>query len=106
MFALKRAQLVAFLVGDAKKMLKVAKASKSACAGKPYYHGMLAFSLEQNGKLKKAEREGKRAVDISPDDPWAHHAVAHALYFQGKLDEGIERFVAYVIHLNPHALTV
>lgn len=51
--AMKRGQLVAFLLGDAHKLLELCelKAVQSACMNRPYYQGMLGFALEQNEKL-------------------------------------------------------
>ena len=57
--------------------------------GSPYYHGMLAFALEQNGDSAGAEAHGRKGTDIVPDDAWSHHAVAHALY--NKASEMVER---------------
>lgn len=53
-----------------------------ALSGTPFYHGMLAFALEQCGDSGGAEREGRRGTEVAPDDAWSHHAVAHALYNQ------------------------
>jgi len=39
--------------------------------------------------MTDAEREGRRGVVIQPDDAWSHHAVAHALYGQGRLQDGL-----------------
>jgi len=48
-----------------------------------------AFALEQCGSIELAQTAGRRAVDIYRGDVWAHHAVAHALYFAGKLADGV-----------------
>jgi hypothetical protein len=52
----------------------------SALTGTPFYHGMIAFALEQNGDSDGAETHGRIGTEILPDDAWSHHAVAHALY--------------------------
>ena len=57
---------------------------------RPYFQGMYSFALEQNGNLKEAEIAGRKGVSLCRSDPWSHHAVAHTLYFQCKLVEGIE----------------
>lgn len=59
-------------------------------AGREYFHGMLAFALEQVGDLDAALEHGLRGTDIRGDDAWSQHAVAHALYFQGELRRGAD----------------
>lgn len=45
----------------------------------PYMLSMMAFGLVEAGLLRKAEDFGKRALKLTPNDPWGVHAVAHAL---------------------------
>jgi hypothetical protein len=52
----------------------------AALTGTAFYHGMVAFALEQNGDSEGAELHGRLGTEILPDDAWSHHAVAHALY--------------------------
>ena len=51
--------------------------------------GMYAFGLEESGAYADAERTGKRAVELAPDDPWAVHAVAHVLEMQDRARDGL-----------------
>lgn len=92
LFAVKRAQLIAFCMGSLELQLTIVDSEpvRKACARRPYYQGMLGFALEQNGRLLDAEAAGRLGSEILPSDPWSHHALAHSLYFQGKLQEGIE----------------
>lgn len=54
-----------------------------------YLQGMIAFGLEQCHRLQEAEDWGRRATAMNRHNPWAHHAVAHVMETQGRLDEGI-----------------
>lgn len=60
--------------------------------------GLAAFGLEQAGNARAAEAAGRRAIDLRPDDAWAHHAVAHVLADAGRLDEGLEWMQAHSQH--------
>jgi hypothetical protein len=91
LFCAKRAQLIAFIQGSRTNMLRpmLIDGVAAACSKRRYYHGMLGFALEQCDRLREAEAAGKAGTALFERDPWAHHCVAHALYGQGKLDEGI-----------------
>ncbi len=51
--------------------------------------GMHAFGLEECGQYAQAEEAGRHALDLQPDDCWAHHAVAHVMEMQARQAEGI-----------------
>ncbi|MEM9168836.1 MAG: tetratricopeptide repeat protein [Pseudomonadota bacterium] len=86
--ALKWAQYHAFNLGDVPAMMRLAERARAAQSGAPYVHGIVAFALEQDGRLDEAEAEGRRAVEIALDDAWAHHAVAHVFETRGRPEEG------------------
>ena len=50
---------------------------------------MHAFGLEESADYGRAEEAGRRALDLEPDDAWAHHAVAHVMEMQGRAQDGI-----------------
>ena len=52
--------------------------------------GMHAFGLEECGDYDNAEALGRRAMELSPADIWAAHAVAHVLEMRGQTRSGIE----------------
>lgn len=86
--SLKLAQYFCFNLGDAPAMLRLALGSQRAAADVPYLHGMTAFGYEQCHKLREAESAARRAVAMQPDEPWAHHALAHVMLTEGRIAEG------------------
>src|SRR5512144_528473 len=58
-------------------------------AGLPAVLGMHAFGLEETGDYARAERQGRKGVELEPRDGWAQHAVAHVMEMQGRQREGI-----------------
>lgn len=89
LLAAKFAQYHLFNLGRLDEHLAVAEKAAAANDDVAWAHGMLAFGLEQCHRLAEAERAGRRAVEMTADEPWAHHAVAHVMETQGRLDEGI-----------------
>ena len=91
LFACKRAQLMAFLDGDKDRLLSIVSNPVVMAVNRerPYFQGMRGFALEQNGFLNEAEEAGREGTRILPSDAWSHHAVAHSLYFQCRLSEGV-----------------
>lgn len=89
LFAGKLAQLAYFNLGDPEGMLRIADVIAPANRESGYVRGMRAFALEETNRLDEAEDEARRAVAMNRKDPWAHHAVAHVMETQGRLDDGI-----------------
>ena len=87
--AMKIGQYHLFNRGDAPGMLRMARLALPACADEAYVHGMVAFGYEQCHLLVEAERAARRALEIEPTDPWAHHALAHVMLSEGRAEEGI-----------------
>ncbi|PWR18943.1 tetratricopeptide repeat protein [Zavarzinia compransoris] len=79
-----------FNQGDAAGMLALSEATLPASRDDPHAHGMRAFALVENHRLREAEAAGRHAVDLRRREPWAHHAVAHVLAAEGRIDEGID----------------
>ena len=91
--ALKLAHYLHFYLGDAAAMRdSVARALPGWDESLPGYAavlGMHAFGLEESGAYAAAERTGRHAVELNPDDPWAVHAVAHVLEMQDRARDGV-----------------
>ncbi|MCG8491659.1 MAG: tetratricopeptide repeat protein [Sneathiellales bacterium] len=82
-------QTLYFNLGDDEGMLWLADQIIDTHRDCAYAHGMRAFGLEQMSRLEEAEEEGRRATQMLRREPWAHHAVAHVMITQGRLDDGI-----------------
>ena len=86
--SVKLGQYHCFNLGDAPRMLRLALAAAPAAADVAPMHGMLAFGFEQCHLLRRAEAAARRAVAMRRREPWAHHALAHVMLTEGRLDEG------------------
>ncbi len=87
---LKLAQYHLFNRGDAAEMLRIALKSLPAAEDIAYIHGMIAFGYEQCHLLDRAEAAARRAMELRPDEPWAHHALAHVMLTEGRIAEGAQ----------------
>lgn len=91
--AAKLAQAFRFLIGDADGMVSLTARLSVDCepknAGYGYLLGCHAFGLEEIGRLHEAERVGRRALELCPDDAWGLHAVAHVYEMRGQTADGI-----------------
>jgi hypothetical protein len=83
--------------GDAAGMLRIALQALPEGADARWLHGMIAFGYEQCHLMREAEAAARRALEIVPSDPWAHHALAHVMLTEGRIDEGIA-FLEGVAH--------
>ena len=86
---IKLGQYHLFNLGDAAGMLRMALHARGHAEDTPYLHGMIAFGYEQCHLMPEAEAAARRALQIEPTDPWAHHALAHVMLTEGRVDEGI-----------------
>ena len=79
-----------FNQGNSPGMLRMALAALPAAADVPYLHGMTAFAWEQCHFLERAETSARHAIALCRKEPWAHHALAHVMLTQGRVQEGID----------------
>jgi tetratricopeptide (TPR) repeat protein len=58
----------------------------------PGYHAVLAmyaYALQECGAYEEAQAAAQRALALHPRDVRAHHAVAHVMEMQGRVEEGM-----------------
>jgi hypothetical protein len=93
LLALQVAHQVDFFVGNTGMLrdrpARVLPQWDAALPGYGYVLGMQAFGLEENNMFRRAEDTGRHAVELTPRDPWAIHAVAHVMEMEGRLGDGI-----------------
>jgi hypothetical protein len=92
--SIKLGQYHLFNQGDAPGMLRLALAALPHAGDVAYMHGMAAFGWEQCHLLEQAEQAARKAIAMKHKEPWAHHALAHVMLTQGRLDEGL-RFMQH-----------
>ncbi|WP_019630127.1 tetratricopeptide repeat protein [Actinomadura atramentaria] len=92
MVALAAGHQVDFLRGDAVALRdRVGAVLAFLAEDDPHYPwllGMYAFGAEENGHWEYAERLGRRAAELDPDNVWAVHAVAHTFEERGRAEDG------------------
>lgn len=91
--ALKAGHTLDYYLGHSRMLHdRIARAMPAWSPQLPGWHAvlsMMAFGLEENGLYAHAERLGRQAIELRPDDAWAQHAVVHVLEMQGRHDEGV-----------------
>ncbi len=65
-----------------------------------YLLGMHAFGLEEAEDYALAEKVGRSALALNPDDLWSIHTVAHVLYMQDRHEEGKAWFTGNTQYLD------
>jgi hypothetical protein len=89
LLAMKLGHALHFIVGDTVGMRRAIDAAVEAAPASGYALGCQAFAWIEGGDVDAGERIGRRAIELSPDDAWGAHAVAHALATRGRPREGI-----------------
>jgi hypothetical protein len=79
--AAKLAHALRFMGGDLRGMLAstscLVDRFPASAPGYGFLLGCHAFGLEEAGDFEAAERTGRRAVALEPEDAWGIHAVSH-----------------------------
>ena len=93
LLALAVAQLFDYYLGDPESQLRRTARMLPAWRGTmPGYSTVLAmhaYALQECGDYEAAEATAHRALALNPRDVRAHHAVAHVMEMQGRLEEGM-----------------
>ena len=86
--AAKFCQILELSTGDIGGMLQSAQVASSVADSSGYAAGLFAFALEQTGDAELALQFAWQAMELNSDrNPWAQHAVAHALAALGQQRE-------------------
>jgi tetratricopeptide (TPR) repeat protein len=92
--ALKLVQYLLFYSGDWVAMRDAVSGALEAwdqsLPGYSFALGCHAFGLEECGDYPAAERAGRRAVELNPQDIWGAHAVAHVCEMQDRAEDGLD----------------
>jgi tetratricopeptide (TPR) repeat protein len=93
LLALQMGHLIDFFTGRSRMLRdRIARAESHWHDGMPGRHAvlsMLAFGLEETGDYARAEKTGRRAVELEPRDGWGWHAVAHVMEMQNRRADGV-----------------
>lgn len=93
-FAAKLIHSIQFILGDSMGMRTTLESIIGSYTednpSRGYIHGCYAFALEETGEYERAESNGKKAVEITSNDAWGLHAVAHVYDMTARDDEGIQ----------------
>lgn len=98
MAMLKLGQYHLFNMGDFAGMLRIATKAISGAEDIAYAHGMLSFGYEECHHLDAADASARRALDLDPTEPWAHHTLAHVYLTRGDMAEGAALLEGFAPH--------
>lgn len=87
--AAKLAEFLFYVAPDYRRHLRFMERIAAVNAGEPAFLAMHAFALELCREDERAEATARRAVEIEQRTPWAHHALAHLMLNQRRIDEGL-----------------
>lgn len=91
--ALKIAHHLHFYSGNAGQMRdSIARVLNHYHPEHPFYSfvlGMHSFGLEESGDYRQAEKLGRLAIDLNPQDQWAAHSVAHVMQMESRFSDGM-----------------
>ncbi|MEM9276970.1 MAG: tetratricopeptide repeat protein [Pseudomonadota bacterium] len=91
--AMKMSHAIRFMLGDLAGMRTSLENIMHVYGGhkaEGYFHGCYSFTLEETGDYELAEKRGRKALEIAPDDAWGLHAITHVFDMTGRAKEGLE----------------
>jgi tetratricopeptide (TPR) repeat protein len=88
---LQRLYFIWFWQGRFPEILDLTTRLRPAYGDDSFVLGLHAFALEQADRCREAVRVAETAIARNPEDAWAVHALAHALYELAAFDEGAGR---------------
>ncbi|KAH6815684.1 Tetratricopeptide repeat superfamily protein [Perilla frutescens var. frutescens] len=91
--SLKRAQVLAFYMGQPDLSLELVQQVLPMNDHEEYIYGMLAFPLLELGRMEDAEKAGKKGYEINKDDSWSQHAICHVYQYECRFKEAVEFMV-------------
>ncbi len=94
---LKVAQYHLFNSADAKGMLRLSRQCRKANESRAPVYSMIAFGHEQCNDIEAAYQSASMALEINPNEPWAHHALSHIHLSRGEIVKG-KAFLQNVNH--------
>jgi len=86
--AAKLAEFLFYVAPDYRRHLRFMERIAAANADEPAFLAMHAFALELCREDERAEATARRAIELEKRTPWAHHALAHLLLNQRRIEEG------------------
>jgi len=93
LLALAVAQVLDYYLGNAESQLRrttrVLRAWRGTTPGYYAVLAMYAYALQECGAYEEAEAAAHRALALQPRDVRAHHALAHVMEMQGRVEEGM-----------------
>ncbi|HEY8516606.1 MAG TPA: hypothetical protein VIS07_13935 [Candidatus Binatia bacterium] len=95
--AAKLAEFLFIQAPDYRRHLRFMERLASVNDGSPHFLAMHAFALEMCREFERAERAARRAIELEPSTAWAHHALAHQMLNERRIDEGL----ALLTELSP-----
>ena len=87
--AAKLGEFLFYEAPDYRRHLRFMERIAPANDAEPAFLAMHAFALELCRHDERAEATARRAIEIDQDTPWAHHALAHLMLNQRRVDEGL-----------------
>jgi tetratricopeptide (TPR) repeat protein len=91
--AVKLSHSIRFMLGDAdgmrRSLARIVSIYTDSVPNAGFIRGCYAFALEETGDYIEAEKVGRRAVALEPQDAWGRHAVAHVYEMTGRAKAGL-----------------